>query len=130
MGLEDVTTRFWLSWGTSKNIIEMRNFIDRPHLLILILMIVFVLVIFISPSDGYNTDYVEQPIQLTSNSAWDESPSWSPDGASIVFGSTRGVSWNIWLMNADGSNIRKVSTDNEYNVQPSWTYDSTICVIG
>lgn len=46
--------------------------------------------------------------QLTTNSAQDGLPTWSPDGQSIAFVSNRGGVWAIWAMNADGSNQRKL----------------------
>jgi TolB protein len=46
--------------------------------------------------------------RLTDNGAHDGLPTWSPDGASIAFVSNRGGAWAIWVMNANGSNQRKL----------------------
>ena len=46
--------------------------------------------------------------RLTSNSAADGLPTWSPDGKSIAFVSNRGGVWAIWVMDANGENQRKL----------------------
>ena len=47
--------------------------------------------------------------QLTDTAAIDTSPCYSPDGAQIVFNSDRGGSQQLYVMNADGSNIQRIS---------------------
>jgi dipeptidyl aminopeptidase/acylaminoacyl peptidase len=39
---------------------------------------------------------------------------WSPDGSSIAFGGSDNpqASWGLYVVNADGSNLRRVATDN------------------
>ena len=49
---------------------------------------------------GTNTSYV--------------TPSWSPNGYKIAYTFGSGDSYNIWIMNSDGSNIRQI-TDNPGN---------------
>jgi TolB protein len=46
--------------------------------------------------------------RLTSNSANDGLPTWSPDGRSIAFVSNRSGAWAIWVMDASGDNQRKL----------------------
>lgn len=61
--------------------------------------------------------------RLTENSwEWDKHPSWSPDGTQIVFYSNRDSGRRqLWIMNADGSDQRNLSS-NEYNDwDPVWT---------
>jgi Tol biopolymer transport system component len=55
----------------------------------------------------------------------DSVPEWSPDGTQLVFASTRpfGDAWAIWAMNADGSNLHRVTRDFGYS--PSWSPDGT-----
>ena len=77
--------------------------------------------IYVMDADGNNTR------QLTDNDASDFLPVWSPDGETIVFTSRDATeSWvidntdtvhqrhntNIYLMNADGSDIRQLTHDN------------------
>jgi hypothetical protein len=50
--------------------------------------------------------------QLTFNTTeWDKHPTWSPDGSQIVFFSNRNIQLRrLWIMNADGSNQRDLSS--------------------
>ena len=54
----------------------------------------------------------------------DESPRWSPDGSRIAFSSTRaGANHDLYVMDADGRNVTRV-TDHAANDQdPSWMPD-------
>ncbi len=48
----------------------------------------------------------------------DESPSWSPDGATIVFESAQSGGRQIWVMNADGSGRHQITTGAETKYAP------------
>ena len=50
--------------------------------------------------------------RLTSDLAWDDYPSWSPDSKQIVFSSLRDGNYEIYVMNADGSEQTRL-TSNE-----------------
>jgi Tol biopolymer transport system component len=56
---------------------------------------------------------------LTPNSpGFDGYPSFSGDGKQIVFTSGRGGSLDIYLMNADGTNVRRLTDDHATNLFP------------
>jgi Tol biopolymer transport system component len=46
-------------------------------------------------------------VALTSDSASDGLPTWSPDGSQIAFVSVRDGKWGLWTMDPDGSNKRR-----------------------
>ena len=66
--------------------------------------------------------------QLTHSPGNDRYPSWSADGAQIVFRRvTPGGQFGIFTMNADGSNLVRVTPGNTgVNTQPTWTPDGRI----
>lgn len=44
-------------------------------------------------------------MQVANNAVADWYPVWSPDGTEIAFGSGRYEDWEIFVMDADGSNV-------------------------
>lgn len=58
---------------------------------------------------------------LTSSMAWEMQARWSPDGKQIAYVSDAGGGDNIWLMNADGSGARAL-TSEDYRLlnNPVW----------
>ena len=61
---------------------------------------------------------------LTRDGDWnDEQPRWSPDGRRIAFKSTRGGSYNLYVMDADGSNVRRLTSHAANDHDPSWLPD-------
>jgi TolB protein len=52
-------------------------------------------------------------------------PAWSPDGKRIVFGrNPRGSGApQLWIVNADGSGLHRLSRGGQYHVNPQWSPD-------
>ncbi len=62
--------------------------------------------------------------------AFDESPTWSPDGTQIAFSSWQRtfeeegrLDPDIYVMNADGSNIARITDDPASDLSPAWSPD-------
>jgi Tol biopolymer transport system component len=76
--------------------------------------------IWVANADGSN------PVKLTTHQAGDRSPRWSPDGTEIAFSSNRDGDFEIFVMNADGSDERQVTFNTgAHDRIPSWTADAT-----
>ncbi len=58
--------------------------------------------------------------QMTDNPANDDSPRWSPDGKSILFGSTRGGSPQVWLLPTDGGEAKQLTDFSMGIGSPLW----------
>jgi TolB protein len=53
----------------------------------------------------------------------EESPAWSPDGKQIAFTSTRDGNQEIYTLDADGQNLKRVTQDPGLDAHPTWTPD-------
>lgn len=60
---------------------------------------------------------------LTKNKAEDTAPSWSPTGRQIAFTSDRGGNPQLYVMEAEGGNVRRISTGGNYFDGASWSPD-------
>ena len=47
-------------------------------------------------------------------------PAWSPDSTKIIFNSTRSGNFDLWAMNADGTNLIQLTTNGAADLHPSW----------
>jgi Tol biopolymer transport system component len=64
---------------------------------------------------------------ITRGRAQNPSPAWSPDGMRLAFASNRGGSYDIYVANADGSAVRRLSRlGNSFN--PAWSPDGRTIV--
>lgn len=80
--------------------------------------------IYTMNADGSN------PQRLTTHPTYDGKPDWSPDGERIVFTSTRDsyqdavfLDTELYIMNADGSNVQRITHVGSYDQDPSWSPD-------
>ena len=64
--------------------------------------------------------------RLTTDSSIDFNPSWSPDGSMIAFVSQRDGNHEIYVMDADGLNVRKLAPRKGWREDyPTWSPDGT-----
>jgi Tol biopolymer transport system component len=60
---------------------------------------------------------------MISDNANDQNPAWSPDGQRIAFASDRDGDWDVYIMNADGSGLRRMTANPSTDAQPVWLPD-------
>ena len=65
----------------------------------------------------------DTPVRLTTGGAADQAPRPSPDGSRILFQSNRGLDFDVYVMNADGSDVRNVTASPGDDRFPAWTPD-------
>jgi len=85
--------------------------------------------IYVMKSDGTNIT------RLTNTTAANYHPTWSADGTKIIFTSTRNAadpsaievnaSWEIYTMNADGSNVKRITNNAVGEFEPHLSPDGT-----
>ena len=63
-------------------------------------------------------------VRLTNTTAFDLCPDYSQDGRLITFCSSRSGSFQIWAMNADGSNVHMVTNGNRF-IFPDYSPDAS-----
>src|SRR2546425_746704 len=99
-------------------------------------------------SRGGNSDiYTMNPdgtdvTQLTTDPGDDSEPAWSPDGTKIAFSTSRDLdpaclqdpngfcNYEIYVMNADGSNQTRLTHESLPDVAPAWSPDGAKIVYG
>ena len=62
-------------------------------------------------------------LRLTDDPAMDWAPAWSPDGTQIAFVSDRGGSHQVYVMRADGAELRPVTGLSQGAESPAWSPD-------
>jgi TolB protein len=79
-----------------------------------------------SPSDIVLLNLSDENLSnLTNHPAQHRSPAWSPDGAQIAFASDRDGQLELYLMNADGSGVRRLTFNEGFVGLPAWFRDGT-----
>jgi Tol biopolymer transport system component len=88
--------------------------------------------IFVMNSDGSHVEQLTRDVFASfyfTKSPADSSPSWSPDGGQIAFESGRDnqmltyVNHDIYVMAADGSNVKRLTDDGADEGIPRWSPD-------
>src|SRR5256885_901367 len=73
--------------------------------------------VIIDPRRGREVRRIQVPLNgLTT-------PSWSPDGSQIVFTGYDGGLSDLFIINADGTNLKRLTNDKYADLQPSWSPD-------
>jgi len=62
----------------------------------------------------------EVNLPIVSHRRSDESPSWSPDSRKIAFSSTRRGRADVYVVDANGENLRRLTQGQGENLQPDW----------
>jgi Tol biopolymer transport system component len=84
--------------------------------------------IYVMGADGSNVR------RLTDDGADEGSPRWSPDGESIAYvrmeyfsnqAPIENPAWDIYVMNADGTDPMQLTSDPSNELEPSWSPDGT-----
>jgi TolB protein len=70
--------------------------------------------IYIMDADGTNVE------KLASGAMDNTSPSWSPDGESIVYGGEGALGDEIRVVNADGTGERSITEPPTEGINPAW----------
>ena len=58
--------------------------------------------------------------RLTNYEGTNYSPNWSPDGGQIKFRSKRGGDFDIYVMDADGSDVTRLTIHRADDYYPVW----------
>jgi TolB protein len=63
---------------------------------------------------------------LTDNDVYDSGGRFSPDGSKIVYSAFAGPDWELFVMDADGSNKRNLTNDDKvFNGSTAWSPDGS-----
>jgi Tol biopolymer transport system component len=74
--------------------------------------------------DGGREGCVGNPVRLTSNRVYDDTPIWSPDGSQLLFESELDGNREIYVMERNGSQIQQLTISViGFNFAPTWSAD-------
>ncbi len=87
-------------------------------------------VAFVAGSDILVVSLADGAITNLTNHLGGSSPAWSRDGGKIAFTSNRDGLTELYVMNADGSSVRRLTDHIGFNGRPAWSPDSSRIVLG
>lgn len=70
-----------------------------------------------------------ETVRLTNIGAIDQAGVWSPDSGRIAFVSDRDGDQDVYVMNADGTGVRLLTTNQVHDAAPVWSSDDRIAYI-
>jgi VCBS repeat-containing protein len=87
-------------------------------------------ILFTSTRDGNEDIYVMKSdgsgvTRLTTDTAADKNPAWSPDHRRIAFTSSRDGNEEIYVMNANGTTPTRLTNNSASDATPAWSPDGT-----
>jgi serine/threonine protein kinase/Tol biopolymer transport system component len=66
-------------------------------------------------------ELASSPEPIIASTQWDGAPQYSPNGRQIAFSSARTGHFEVWLADADGSNLRQLTHWKRYTGSPRWS---------
>jgi TolB protein len=72
--------------------------------------------LYVIDSDGS----VDSVVRLTKDATCDDVGSWSSDGKQVVFYSDRSENYDLWMIDADGTNAVQLTDDEYYDAYPAF----------
>jgi Tol biopolymer transport system component len=81
----------------------------------------------VGPTDIFviNANGTGSPVQLTDTAFSERGPAWSPDGTEIAFVSDQDGNQEIYVMDADGTNTRRLTFNAVSDFSPAWSPDGS-----
>ncbi|MEZ4871753.1 MAG: DPP IV N-terminal domain-containing protein [Bdellovibrionales bacterium] len=77
--------------------------------------------IFIQDWNGFNLERLTSAKKANGKWANNKSPTFSPDGRHIIFASDRTGNYQLYLINVDGTNERRITKDRFNYEKPKWS---------
>jgi Tol biopolymer transport system component len=62
-------------------------------------------------------------VQITDSDGSELAPAWSPDHTRIAFQSNRDGNWEVYVANADGTDVERLTHDDADDGEPDWSPD-------
>jgi Tol biopolymer transport system component len=83
---------------------------------------------FVYPQGGRFTDMytidksgaLDSVVRLTKDATRDDAPSWLPDGQKIIYYSDSSGNYDLWMIDADGSNPVQLTDDEYFDAYPDY----------
>lgn len=77
---------------------------------------------------GFNSWYIRSKYVHRARhlEVWNDfNPSWSPDCKKVIFASERDGNYEIYIADADGSDIKNITNKSSEDTEPIWSFDGT-----